>query len=259
MATIGYAVHSPRIIELDFYFPWSKARKLKNRLYERLAALGTQAADSPQTLIDRLAETLKCPVSVIASRLVFASSGAGELLSSFPRQELRKIDHMLVASEINGLLPDTHALLKKHHVAAVVPFYPHSRIAASWLLLGESFSQSVYTPRDFQALEGLLTKMADLFLDKALEMENQTRETQRKLQSMQQQYTELKHELDVVKQDLENDAEPQTSLEACVAEFESKLIKRTLILCEGNQAEAARRLGLRPNTLYYKLKKYSLK
>ena len=50
---------------------------------------------------------------------------------------------------------------------------------------------------------------------------------------------------------------PKT-LQDSVAEFEAALIAQALRLSKGNQAEAARLLGLRPNTLYYKMERYGL-
>lgn len=37
------------------------------------------------------------------------------------------------------------------------------------------------------------------------------------------------------------------------------LIRGALVSANGNQAEAARMLGVRPNTLYYKIEKYGIK
>jgi hypothetical protein len=50
-----------------------------------------------------------------------------------------------------------------------------------------------------------------------------------------------------------------TTLEEEVAALEAKLISQALELCAGNQAQAAGMLGLRPNTLYYKMEKYGLR
>ena len=60
--------------------------------------------------------------------------------------------------------------MRSHGVAAVVPFYPHSQSASGWMLLGDAFSEQVYTPLDFKMVEQLFDKMAELFLDKLLLM-----------------------------------------------------------------------------------------
>ena len=48
------------------------------------------------------------------------------------------------------------------------------------------------------------------------------------------------------------------SLDAHVSEFEARLIAQTLERCDGNKSKTARLLGLRPNTLHYKLERYGL-
>ena len=48
------------------------------------------------------------------------------------------------------------------------------------------------------------------------------------------------------------------SLDEHVSEFEARLIAQTLKRCDGNKSKTARLLGLRPNTLHYKLERYGL-
>ncbi len=48
------------------------------------------------------------------------------------------------------------------------------------------------------------------------------------------------------------------TLDQHVAEFEAYIISETLKRCDGNKSKAARLLGLRPNTLHYKLERYGL-
>jgi DNA-binding NtrC family response regulator len=48
------------------------------------------------------------------------------------------------------------------------------------------------------------------------------------------------------------------TLEEHVAEFEAAIIKETLERCDGNKSKAAKLLGLRPNTLHYKLARHGM-
>ena len=77
----------------------------------------------------------------------------------------------------------------RHHAptrrGAVVPFYPHSQSASGWMLLGDAFSEQVYTPLDFKMVEQLFDKMAELFLDKLLLMRSQLAAAERRLQTME--------------------------------------------------------------------------
>ncbi len=52
--------------------------------------------------------------------------------------------------------------------------------------------------------------------------------------------------------------EPEGTLDHYVAAFEARIIAETLERCGGNKSRAARALGLRPNTLHYKLERYGI-
>jgi len=54
------------------------------------------------------------------------------------------------------------------------------------------------------------------------------------------------------------DIEGGISLDDAVSQFESNLIRQALIITGGNQARAARLLGIKANTLNYKIKIYDL-
>ena len=53
-------------------------------------------------------------------------------------------------------------------------------------------------------------------------------------------------------------ADPAKAFPASIAEYEEALIRQALVRCNGNQAQAARLLGVRPNTLHYKIERYGL-
>ena len=48
------------------------------------------------------------------------------------------------------------------------------------------------------------------------------------------------------------------SLDVQMAEYEANIIALTLERCGGNKSKAARQLGLKPNTLHYKIERYGL-
>lgn len=54
------------------------------------------------------------------------------------------------------------------------------------------------------------------------------------------------------------DIENGISLDNVVSQFESNIIRQALIITGGNQARAARLLGVKANTLNYKIKLYEL-
>jgi DNA-binding NtrC family response regulator len=54
------------------------------------------------------------------------------------------------------------------------------------------------------------------------------------------------------------DIENGIKLEDAVRRFESNIIRQALLMTGGNQAQAARMLGIKANTLNYKVKLYNL-
>jgi DNA-binding NtrC family response regulator len=56
----------------------------------------------------------------------------------------------------------------------------------------------------------------------------------------------------------QTDIEKGIKLDDTVRQFESNLIRQALLITNGNQARAARLLGIRANTLNYKIKLYNL-
>jgi DNA-binding protein Fis len=186
----AYATHQYRLFDIQFYIPWSKVRKHKTAFYRRIRGMIAEIADLPSVneAINRLAHTLGCPVALLANDgTVMAVANATDRMLQVPQEALFESESIIVTNEIEDVHPESHAVMKRHGVAAVVPFYPHSRNASGWLLLGDSFSEQVYTPLDFRLVEELFDKMADLFLDKLLTMRAQLAEANRQLRSMQRQ------------------------------------------------------------------------
>ena len=256
LVAVCYAVHNQRIIELDFYLPWSHTRKRKTLLYSRLS---TAAAEpSAEQAIRNLADILKCPavwISPHKSSAVEAGDGAS-VLSGFPREGLGRVDRMLVSNEGEDL-PDVRHSMSARGVGVIIPFFPHSCTAASWLSLGDGFNRHIYTPLDFRTLQQLLDRLAILLLDDILRPETslqqkavQLRDLQSSQESLQEQFQRLF---------LQEPACFSTRpLGEYVSEFEAAIIKRALDYCEGNRSRAARLLGLRANTLYYKIERHGI-
>ncbi len=186
-----YAVHQYRLFDIQFYLPWSQVRKRKTAFYGRIRKLVAEIADltSSSEVVDRLASALGCPVALVGvDQPVLALAGGSRFMAEIPKATLRRFDRIIVANEIADSCPDFHTLLQHHGVAAVVPFHPHSQHAAGWLLLGESFSEHVYTKLDFEVVEQLFDRMADLFLDKLLTMRGQLAEASRSIRDLQNQH-----------------------------------------------------------------------
>lgn len=291
LAITAYATHQYRLFDIEFFIPWSKIRKRKTALYQRIQALIAEIADmrSVNRVVQSLSDALRCPVALVGGpKPVFAMAGEALGVARFPVDELKRIDRIVVANEIADAMPDTHALMKRHKVAAIVPFHPHSNAAASWMLLGDAFSEQVYTPLDFKVVETLFARLADHFLDTQLLLRSQLAEAreemralQRRLASAWEQLDENRQELRAVQEDnrrlrdkddlllhhdlalteadmLELAAREKKTLEEYVAEFEARLIAETLKRCGGDRSRAAEVLGMPLITLSYKIRDYGL-
>ncbi|HLQ24486.1 MAG TPA: helix-turn-helix domain-containing protein [Acidiferrobacterales bacterium] len=296
-----YATHRYRLFEIEFYIPWSKVRKRKTAFYGRIQAIIAEIADlrSVREILQLLANTLRCPVALVGGprpmvaaiegpQPAVATAREALTLAEFPREALEKIDRIVIAHEIAEAMPQTYALMKRHGAAAIVPFHPHSGAAANWMLLGEQFSEQVYTPLDFKVVEALFDRIAERFLDKLLLLRSQLaeayqdlrdyhrrlavawadKEANRKaLAAVETEIRELRARNAVLLRErftlIETDrpapiVTPEKTLDEYLVEYEANIIKQTLAYCDGNRSEAAQLLGLRPNTLHYKMKRLGL-
>jgi hypothetical protein len=293
LALTAYATHQYRLFDIQYFIPWSAVRKRKTAFYDRIRTMIAEIADltSVGQVVSRLAETLHCPVALVGGPdPVMSAAHGGTRMASFPADELRKMDQIVIANEIAAVAPATHLLMKQHGVAAIVPFYPHSRTAASWMLLGDSFNEQVHTALDFKMVEQLFEHMAEQFLDKLLFLRSQLHEARDQLQTLQYRVDEadvnvarLREQNALLRQynfrllrersGTQTDAaalkpapviklaEPvpmDKSLAQHVSQFEARLIEQALERCGGNKSKAARMLGLRANTLHYKIERYGL-
>jgi hypothetical protein len=290
LVVAAYATHEHRLFDIQFFIPWSKVRRRKTAFYDRIRAMIAEIADlgSVNQVVQRLADTLRCPVVLLGTpRPVLA--GAGPAMLQFPREALAKFDSIVVANEIQDSSPETYKLMKQHGVAAVVPFFPHSEATASWLLLGNAFNDEVYSPRDFRVVEELFDRMAELFLDKLLLMRTQLADAQRARRSLEGRLQALEQNVEALHQEnrvlREQNArlldervasvsaevrgpedtsggvalgEGGRTLDDYVSQFEAQILKQALEASGGNKSKAARLLGLRANTLHYKLERYGL-
>jgi hypothetical protein len=191
LAVTAYATHQYRLFDLEFYIPWSKARRRKTAFYRRIQATIGEFSDLPSVdaALERVAEVLRCPVALVGGwRPVFAAAGEGSLeLAQFPHDVVAKVDRIVVAHEIKDGRSDTYGRMQQFKVAAIVPFYPNARNAASWMLLGESFNESVYTPLDFRKVERLFDNIGDFLLDKVGFLRTELDQASKEYLSLRQQ------------------------------------------------------------------------
>jgi hypothetical protein len=315
LAVTTYATHQYRLFDIEYFFPWSKVRARQTVFHRRMQQMIADLVGSRnvngagrltiQRTLQALSDVLRCPVVFVGGpHPVPLMAGEALGLARFPVEELKNINRFVVADEVAEAMPATYQLMRRHKIAAIVPFHPHSHTANGWMLLGESFIDEVKTPFDFRLVENLFDVLADRFLDanerQARQIADLTDERHRLVKRLAQAWhslaTErqsvvlLQREVSTLKQELalatarfkrdvraakrETDllldtsqelaraafavAPPitdESSLDECVQAYEVQVILAAIEKCGGNKSRAARILGLRPNTMHYKLKR----
>lgn len=292
-----YATYQYRLFDIEFYIPWSKVRKRKTAFYRRIQATIGEIADSRSVkhILDALGEVLRCQVALIGGpRPLLAlvtgpqPDGGQPTLAEFPREALENVKHIVIANEIADAQPQLHALMKRHNVGAIVPFNRHSAMAAHWMLLGEHFSDQVYTPLDFKVVEALFDRIAERFLDDLLllraqltEVTDDLRDYKRRLALAWQELGSLRRKVTVLEQDNtrlreanaelrrqqftvvksglpEPIASGKQTLDQHIAQTEAAIVCAALRSCKGDKNKAARLLGIRRNNLHYLIERHGL-
>jgi DNA-binding NtrC family response regulator len=213
LAITAYAIYQFRLFDIDFYIPGSRVRKRKTAFYDRIRKLVSEIAELPSAsaAVSLLADVFKCPIVLLdENRKVLASAGNVHNMNQLSAATLAQLTHILVREEVSTSMPQMHQDMARHHVSAVVPFYPGSRSASGWLLMGESFTEQVYSPMDFKLVEQVFDKMADLFLEgmvSAREEKDDMAQRLLKLEAQQEQlrsaYQKLEQETEILRRENE--------------------------------------------------------
>lgn len=289
-----YAMHQHRLFEVTFFLPWSRARKRTTAFHRRMQATLSELLElrSAQDILQRLADVMGCSIALVGgARPVMAyaarntdASGIPDL-AAFPRTALANINQITVASEIASVRPGTYALMREHGVAAIVPFRLHRHAVTRWMLLTDHFANNVYTPLDFEAVEAVLGQIGERFVDTVSQLRGQLSEARHDLRDYQRRLAEswaaqtqlqkqnalLKADNDRLRARVSTLVEEQQAvaggvgqpdadkpLDALLLEYEARVIADTVEACGGNRSAAARLLGLRANTLHYRMRRLGI-
>lgn len=204
LAITAYATHQHRLFDIEFYIPGSSVRKRKTAFYDRIRQLIAEIAKLPSVkeAVFSLAATLKCPIVLLDGKhAVVATAGNARNMAAIPPQALSQLNHIAVREELYSTLPGMYRKMEQHHISAIVPFYPKTRRATGWLLMGESFNEQVYSPQDFKVVEQLFDKMADLFLEGMVSIRAEIDDTEDRLQQLVVAYQKLEQENENLQRD----------------------------------------------------------
>lgn len=164
----GYAIYRHRLVDIEFYIPWSHERRAKQDFYKRITKASVQMAQlqGPEEAMRYISEVLRCPV-VVRSRneTIMTPSPISQTIAEMPIEKLSHYDRIVTADESAYNDTELADLMRKHKVFAAVPV-PQGAGADTvviWLLLGEALSETVYSNRDF-AMVGLLFQRMEIVL-----------------------------------------------------------------------------------------------
>lgn len=259
LGSVGYSVHNRRIVEVDHFLPWSKTKKIKGALYSGLIELANypHSVTTLDDLVNRISVILRCSVALLGNGgTVLANAGFEQL--DLSDNDLRGIHQTLVVDEMSLSARALHQQLNSNGIGLVAPFFVGSRTSACWLILGRSCRDAVHAPRDFRVLEELFRRSAGAILDQLLI----SREHGSAVSGAAANATDPSGDRNISGEKTTptdpNGGRADIQLPQLMAQLEADIIRQTLARCGGNQAEAARLLGIRPNTLYYKIGRYGL-
>lgn len=190
LAVTAYATHQYRPFDIDFFLPWSKVRKRKTEFYKRIQATVGAIVElrSVREVVHLIADTLQVQLALVGGPQPVLALPKGQdarsvrLLSQFPLSALSSIEHIVVTHEIADYNPQLHQTMQRYRVGAIVPFRSYSRTGKHWLILGDHFTDEVYTRLDFKAVEALFAALAERFLDDFLQVRSRLHRLQEQLQ-----------------------------------------------------------------------------
>ncbi len=216
----AYAIYQHRIFNIQIFIPWSKTRRRKTAFHRGVRRLIAEIADLPSAsqIVQRLSDTLRCPVALLGPNKPLFAGDAARKMANLPADELAKIDQIVVAQEIAESSPHMHAAMASNGVAAIVPFYPHSENIAGWLLLGDSFNEQVHSPLDFQLVEELFGKMAELFIDRFVTLRSQLRAANKQLRALAVHNETLQDQIAALQKKLPTNDLPILTYETSIAQ-----------------------------------------
>ena len=296
LAVTAYATHQYRLFDIEFFLPWSKVRKRKTEFYRRIQATIAAISElrSVRDVLQLISDTLRCQVALVDGTnppvIAHARGRNGgndvPLVAEIPRDALQHVEQIVVAQEIADDDPQLYGMMNKHKVGAIVPFQRGG--TAHWLVVGDHFSNEIYTPLDFKVVEGLFAALAERFLDDFVRVRSLLKKTQQDLRRVTSNLGMAWHNEDVAKKTLdavrdenrtlreeiaklqdrsayheknapsEAELRGNLTLEQYLIECEKQAVRSALKRCNGNKDQAARSLGIPARSLDYLMERHEI-
>ncbi|MHB8697751.1 MAG: hybrid sensor histidine kinase/response regulator [Sulfuricaulis sp.] len=192
----GYAIYRHRLVDIEFYIPWSQERRTKTEFYRQIKAVSELLPRSfdLEEAMRHVAAALNCPVVVRSKdETLMTPSESSQLMAEFPLQALSQYDSIVTVDDAARSSPVLANLLRKHKIFAVVPV-PQGRGAdavVTWVFLGESLSERVYSSRDFVMVGILFQRMETVFHNQIGDVRREMNEMRQSMQGLQATLKEM--------------------------------------------------------------------
>jgi hypothetical protein len=192
----GYAIYRHRLLDIEFYIPWSQERRKKTVFYRQIQTVSERLPSfyDLQEAITQISTALNCPVVVRSKDQTIATpSDDSGLMAKFPLEALADVDRLMTVDDVRDTNPELAKLLRQHKVFAAVPV-PQGLGAdavVTWVLLGEALSESVYSSRDFAMVGILFQRMETVLI-------NQLGSLRRELSDVRQMVTTLGNQVSML-------------------------------------------------------------
>ena len=270
LVVTAYATHQHRLFDIAFVIPWSKTRAHKAAMYARIQAAIAEIQKLPcvdKSAAALVSRALHCSATLILDGVDTAGVEVQDdaKAAQFPRETLEGIDQLLVASEIEEIMPELHQVMKQYSVAAIVPLLAYAN-TRGWMLLGKSFSDEIHSRQDFQQVDPLFRTLEQRMqtIEECLErILGRFERAERAVRAADAGVSNAgasspEHSPAGRSPSVLRDLAPGESLDDLLDAQERRLIREALERTGGNVSAAARLLQVRPNTLYYKMRRHSI-
>lgn len=186
----GYAIYRHRLVDIEFYIPWSEERRTKRDFYQRIKTVSDRMPQlqGPEEAARHISEVLRCPV-VVRSRdeSILTPSPVSQMMAKMPMEMLANYDSIVIADDVAFTNPQLATMMQQHKVFAAVPVPqgtgPDSVVI--WVLLGQELSETVYSSRDFAMVSLLFQRMEIVFINQIGTVRREMNEMRHAIYSLQ--------------------------------------------------------------------------
>lgn len=201
----GYAIYRHRLLDIEFYIPWSRERRVKSAFYKRIKLVSERIPrlHSPEEAMRHISEVLRCPVVVrTQNETIMTPSPISRQMAEIPMDQFANYDSIVAVDEMTHTNPALAESMRMHRVFAAVPV-PQGvgpDAVVTWVLLGEELSETIYSSRDFAMVSLLFQRMEIVFINQIGDVRKEIVEMRRSIETLQNTCQQLVNSVNALAQ-----------------------------------------------------------